>query len=290
MTIESMIDFIKTVEMKDNYARRSKILEQLQLMGCDYEVQDYPFESSAEEGHNIIVHLGDSDQKLVIGAHYDVAQGGGGANDNGSGVSILLKFIQDFKASEALSHSIDVVFFDHEETPESGARFYVKNSDKACITGMFNLDICGMGDIIVFDDKGEADTPIVEAVIEAIESLDYKYSVLRELPASDERQFEAVGIPNIQLCVVPEEDIEFVKKLVGAQKKLRSAIQKGELSPREADVKIKEMVGGTDLPKLLQVMHTPDDLATHLSEKTLMMVLDVLRESILLFDRMMSSR
>ena len=283
--MDSIIDFIKTIEMKDNNERRSKIIEQLELMSCDYIVQTYPFMDSPKEGHNIIVKLGDSEQKIVIGAHYDVAQGGGGANDNGSGVGILLKFIEGFKAFDELSNSIEVVFFDHEETPESGAKYYVDHSDKAYITGMFNLDICGMGDIIVFDDKGRSDSPIVESVMDAIESLDYNHSVLRELPASDERQFEEVGIPNIQLCVIPEEDIVFVKKLVAAQKELRSAIQKGELSPREADVRIKEMIGGAGLPKLLRVMHTPDDLSIHLSEQTLMMVLDVLWKAILIFDR-----
>ena len=283
--MDSIIDFIKTIEMKDNNERRSKIIEQLELMSCDYIVQTYLFMDSPKEGHNIIVKLGDSEQKIVIGAHYDVAQGGGGANDNGSGVGILLKFIEGFKAFDELSNSIEVVFFDHEETPESGAKYYVDHSDKAYITGMFNLDICGMGDIIVFDDKGRSDSPIVESVIEAIESLDYDHSVLRELPASDERQFEEVGISNIQLCVIPEEDIVFVKKLVAAQKELRSAIQKGELSPREADVRIKEMIGGAGLPKLLRVMHTPDDLSIHLSEQTLMMVLDVLWKAILIFDR-----
>ncbi len=283
-----MIDFIKTIEMKDNTVRRSKIIEQLNLIGCEYTVQTYPFEGSTEEGHNIIVYLGDSNEKIVIGAHYDVAQGSGGANDNGSGVSVLLKFIQDFKKVDALSNSIDVVFFDHEETPESGAKYYVSSIDHAYITGMFNLDICGMGDVIVFDDKGKPDSPIIESVIEAIEFLQYNHSVLRELPASDERRFEEVGIPNIQLAVVPEEDIVFVKKLVTAQKELRRAIKNGELSPREADVKIKEMIGWEDLPKLLRVMHTPDDLAIHLSEKTLRMVLDVISKAILIFDRKMA--
>jgi hypothetical protein len=165
------------------------------------------------------------------------------------------------------------------------AEYYVKHTDKASVKGMVNLDICGMGDIIVFDEKGRPDSSIVESVIEAIESLQYNYSVLRELPASDEKQFEKAGIPNIQLAVIPEEDIGLVKKLVAAQKQLRSAIQSGEISPREADVKVKEMLGGAGLPKLLKVMHTPDDLATHLSEKTLSMVLDVVSNAVLIFDR-----
>ena len=280
-----MKDFIKSIEMKENRVRRSKIIEQLELLGCDYMVQTYPFEHSDEEGHNIIVTLGDSEQKIVVGAHFDVAEGGGGANDNGSGVCVLLKFIHGFQSVNELSHSIDVVFFDHEETPESGAKYYVDTCDKAFITGMFNLDICGMGDIIVFDDKAAPDSPIVESVIQAITTLQYDYSVLRELPASDERQFEEAGIPNIQLAVIPRDDIELVKNLVAAQKELRSAIQSGELSPHEADVKIKDMLGGASLPKLLRVMHTPDDLAIHLSEQTLMMVLRVIINAVLIYDK-----
>ena len=150
---------------------------------------------------------------------------------------------------------------------------------------MFNLDICGMGDIIVFDDKAAPDSPLVESVIQAITTLQYDYSVLRELPASDERQFEEAGIPNIQLAVIPRDDIELVKNLVAAQKELRNAIQSGELSPREADVKIKDMLGGAGLPKLLRVMHTPDDLAIHLSEQTLMMVQQVLTEAVKIYDK-----
>lgn len=287
LTLEPMKKFIKTIEMKDNSVRRSKIIEQLEFLGCKYTVQTYSFLDSDGEGHNIIVNLGDSDVKIVVGAHYDVAECGGGANDNGSGVSVLLKFIQGFMVNE-LSHSIDVVFFDHEETPESGAKYYVEHSDKACIKGMFNLDICGMGDIIVFDDKDNPSSPIVESVVQAIKSLEYDYSVLRELPASDERQFEEVGISNIQLAVIPREDVELVKKLVYAQKELRGAIQNGELSPREAELKIKEKLGGSDLPKLLRVMHTPDDLVVHLSEQTLMMVLDVVSEAVMVFDKMVN--
>ena len=61
-----MKDFISSIEMKENRVRRSKIIEQLELLGCDYMVQTYPFEHSDEEGHNIIVTLGDSEQKIVV--------------------------------------------------------------------------------------------------------------------------------------------------------------------------------------------------------------------------------
>jgi Zn-dependent M28 family amino/carboxypeptidase len=287
MIHETLTAFISSIEMKDNRERRERIIEQLERMNCNYEIQIYPFESTEEKGRNIIVRLGDSEKKIIVGAHYDVALGSGGANDNGSGISILLKFIQNFiKGSIKFSHSIEVIFFDHEETPESGAKYYVNNCHKENIKGMFNLDICGMGDTIIFDDKGKSNNSIVQAVIQATEYHQHNYTLLRELPASDERQFDDVGIPNIQLAAIPKVDIQLVTKLVGAQKELRDALVNGDITPREADEEIKKVLGKVSLPKLLKVMHTPDDLSIHLSEKTLMMVLNIITEALSRYDKM----
>ena len=84
MTQETLKGFISSIEMKDSQERREKIIEQLEKIRCKYEIQTYPFESTEEYGHNIIVKLGASETKIIVGAHYDIAQGSGGANDNGS--------------------------------------------------------------------------------------------------------------------------------------------------------------------------------------------------------------
>jgi hypothetical protein len=108
---------------------------------------------------------------------------------------------------------------------------------------------------------------------------------MHELPASDERKFEEVGISNIQLSVIPKGDVEVITKLVSAQNDLRDALNNGDITPREADEIIKQRLGVSSLPKLLRVMHTPDDLSTHLSEKTLMMVLKVITKAVSLYDK-----
>ena len=85
--------------------------------------------------------------------------------------------------------------------------------------------------------------------------------------------------------MIPNGDVEVVTKLVTAQNDLREALVNGDITPREADEKIKQRLGGSSLPKFLRVMHTPDDLSTHLSEETLMMVLNVITKAVSLYDK-----
>jgi aminopeptidase YwaD len=287
MVYQPLLDFIKKIELKTNCERRIRITNKLAQLECNYCVQTYPFEFSEDEGHNIIVQFGNTGEKIIVGAHYDVADGSGGANDNGSGVSVLLGFIQRcLEEGIQHQHTIEVVFFDHEETPESGAKYYVKNSQQENIKGMFNLDICGMGDTIIYDDKRNPDISIVQAVKNTLEFHRYDNVVMHDLPASDERQFEEAGIPNLQIGVIPREDVMFISKLVVTQKEVRDLISSGEITPREADKIIKTKLGGTSLPKLLRVMHTPEDLSIHLSEKTLTLVLNTITETISRYDMM----
>ena len=41
-------------------------------------------------GENIIVRFGHGEKKIVVGAHYDAVEGSPGADDNGSGVAVVL--------------------------------------------------------------------------------------------------------------------------------------------------------------------------------------------------------
>lgn len=97
---------------------------------------------------------------LVIGAHYDnilfnkknltvlPEARGLGANDNGSGVAILLALIP-FLAEVELPRTIRVVFFDFEEMGFLGSRAFVENfkaelkKEKLTFLGMINLEMLG---------------------------------------------------------------------------------------------------------------------------------------------------
>jgi Zn-dependent M28 family amino/carboxypeptidase len=89
------------------------------------------------------------DRIVVIGAHYDTADGLPGANDNASGVAATLELAGQF-AREPQARSIRWVFFVNEEppyfqTPAMGSYVYAKRcrERKEKITAMLSLETIG---------------------------------------------------------------------------------------------------------------------------------------------------
>ena len=92
------------------------------------------------------------DSFIVITAHYDHLGGIGsnvffpGANDNASGVSMVLNLMRYFKA-HPLPKSIAFVFFSGEEAGLLGSRFFTEHSPFLLknINTLINLDLLGNG-------------------------------------------------------------------------------------------------------------------------------------------------
>jgi hypothetical protein len=85
--------------------------------GCAFREQKYLVKNN--EYKNIIVTFGRGAKKpVVIGAHYDVADGQPGADDNASGVAGLLEIVRMLrKYEDKLGRQIEIVFYTLEEPP-----------------------------------------------------------------------------------------------------------------------------------------------------------------------------
>ncbi len=89
-----------------------------------FEVGNKPYE-------NLILNL-PSDSKteksdlspILIAAHYDAVPGTPGADDNATGVAVLLEFARIF-ATEPIKYPIRLVAFDQEESGLLGSADYV---------------------------------------------------------------------------------------------------------------------------------------------------------------------
>lgn len=95
------------------------------------------------------VKQGGSTQVMVVGAHYDSAEDGLGADDNASGVGILLELAKHLK-DVATPYTIHFVAFGAEEAGMLGSQNYVDNlsADQIKNTiGFINLDSFIAGDI-----------------------------------------------------------------------------------------------------------------------------------------------
>lgn len=124
-----------------------EIIGRSDSLSCD------TFKSPAGEMTNIIFHVkGESDSLIVIGAHYDAWGYGSqtpfpGADDNLSGVAVLLRTIKMIQSSSIHPHySFDFCFFDGEEIGRYGSKRYVANCRRGILVYM-NVDTCGNPDL-----------------------------------------------------------------------------------------------------------------------------------------------
>lgn len=97
---------------RDRELTRNYLIENLQNLGFLTSLQ--PF----EQGINIIAKRPQDDpetETLLLAAHYDTVFNSPGADDNGSGMAVLLEIARLF-ASQPTKKALEIVFFDQEET------------------------------------------------------------------------------------------------------------------------------------------------------------------------------
>ena len=105
----------------------------------------------------IAVKPGMSSSVIIVGAHYDSTDDGKGADDNASGVAVMLEVAEQVK-NILTPYTIRFVGFGSEEIDLNGSRFYVdqmSETDKQNTIGMLNLDSLIAGDVTyVYGDAG----------------------------------------------------------------------------------------------------------------------------------------
>ena len=112
--LQASADYIRSVWQQQGYAVR---------------IQEYPIDgircANLEVSRRGTLY---PKEIIVLGAHYDTVRGSPGANDNGSGVAVLLELARAFQAA-LLGHTLRLVAFVNEEMPyfhtdRQGSRVY----------------------------------------------------------------------------------------------------------------------------------------------------------------------
>jgi Zn-dependent M28 family amino/carboxypeptidase len=200
-------------------------------------------------GENIIVRLGSGTKRLVVGAHYDAFKDSPGANDNGSGVAVVLALIQHLQNIE-WNYPIDFCFFDQEEMNLMGSTYYINQFiiPKKHFA-MINLDIEGTGEEVFIGPVGRNNQSFIRYVYEAAQKTGYPFFESAEFPASDHESFANFNLQDIAISIVPKGDSERLSKYVRNDYKADSI----------------------NMPKVLGVMHTADDRSNLVSPASLKM-------------------
>ncbi len=118
----------------------------LKELGYQTSLQPFTFkgaDGTTQYSANVIaVKAGQSTKVMVVGAHYDSIPAGKGADDNASGVAVMLEAAELVKDLQT-PYTIHFVAFGAEEAGLDGSSYYVKNMSTADIqntAGMINLD------------------------------------------------------------------------------------------------------------------------------------------------------
>ncbi len=194
------------ISSADQEVRRTELLTLLRGMNAPFV--HYRQQSDAYWPENIVVSFGSGPAEYVIGAHYDSVRGSTGANDNGTGVCVLLALVENFLQTNP-QIAVDCVFFDLEELGMIGSCAYLEQHSTNAFRGMINLDICGVGErIVVAPEQHTSDTTLDAALQSLEQSGRHPLNIIERMPPGDNVAFERKEIPTVTLCTLPEEDIE----------------------------------------------------------------------------------
>jgi Zn-dependent M28 family amino/carboxypeptidase len=265
-----LLEYIRALENKDNRARAGQVLAALEVMGIKPSVYECPF----LQIKNIVVDFlpQSSKQRLLFSAHYDVVKGSPGANDNASGVSVLLGLCRELRYADIPAR---IVFFDREEawfrTPVIrlgllGSLWYVFRTNLRGITAVYNLEFCGSGDFLaIWPIKSkEANLPALKEVEQAAARL--------ALP------FKSVHIP---WPFISSDHLSF--RLLGFKNALTLSLLPGNSNPLLEALPMfslpKVLTGRRPiLPEPLSFIHSSRDTSANLSENSLSLMLSLLLE------------
>lgn len=196
--------YIEKIAKINQAERKQAIIDILNEMGVKFILQNARIDEHSVE--NIVVSCNPSNARLVIGAHFDSVDGSTGANDNASGCSVLIHLIELLNNTK---HSIDFVFFDREECEDHGSEAYLRIVGKENISAMINLDMCGYGKTIVVSHKGNINNNAFYDTMNK-QTLDkHAVTTVDFLPNGDDDRFDKCNIPNISVCTLGDNDIEF---------------------------------------------------------------------------------
>lgn len=131
---------------------RAELVRRLEDLGCDVRVLDFEWGGlPGERLTNLEVRLGAdrSDAPLIlVGAHWDAVRRSPGADDNGSGVAVVLELARRLVGRE-LPAEVRLVLFDAEEPGLAGSREYAQAmwvEERARCVGMLDLETVGYTD------------------------------------------------------------------------------------------------------------------------------------------------
>ena len=271
--IENPIHFIQEIEFKNNVQRQGIICDKLKQYQILPKIQKFTVKK--KDGENIIVIVpGISKQKVIIGAHYDIWRKSGGANDNGAAVYILFQLILHFAKMDDLNYTFEFIFFDWEESHLLGSKMYLESENLDDILAMINLDMCGIGDTLIFNQAVNEKFPLSSILHSICDNESVLHSMLQHLPPGDDLAFSKQGILAISLAIIPHSVIPTVIRLANVTRTKKLTWSR----IKDSVLFAFDMIKGQEV---LETMHSSKDTVDTLSQASIEIVYMVTQKFLL---------
>lgn len=266
---DRLYGYVLGIEGKSHDERGFFIESQLREMGVGFfsspfeQIRIHGDDTARIVGENIIARIGKGKKTIVVGAHYDAVADSPGANDDGSGVAVVLGLIQSLK-NTAWNYSIEFCFFDREEDGLVGSAAYVRQFvDRRTHLAMVNLDVEGTGEEVYVGPVGSGDDDLLMPLVrQAAQKTKFSYKEDENYPDSDHESFAHEKLENISISIVPKGDSELLSEMVR---------NKWKVAPGR-------------LPKVMRVMHTADDSSREMTPEALKTSYEFARAVLLLLN------
>jgi aminopeptidase YwaD len=257
---DEMFGYVIGIEGKSHQERSDFIKSQLRKMGVGFftvpfEYQTYRARDTVSiSGEDIVARIGGGQKRLVVGAHFDAVDSSYGANDDGSGVAVVLELIKTTK-DLPWKCTVDFVFFDQEEKGLLGSQFYIERVvDRSRHYGMINLDIEGSGNEVYVGPVGGGDDDfLMPFVRRAAKRTKVSYHEKDSYPSSDFESFAMMRLENISISVVPKGDSELLARMTKSGSRIEAK----------------------DMPSIMKVIHTPKDRTDQMTPEALKISYDL---------------
>ena len=221
-----LLDLARLLEGRSEAGRKAAVEGYLVARSIPYSL--HPYRSLEGSGTNIAVDIGSGEKLLILIAHHDAVPGSPGANDNASSVAVLLSLAGRLLADPPRALRVRLLFTGSEERCYLGAREYVKTADLRGLTGTISLELCGIGDTLVLWDVpvGEERSGLLRSFLELLSGGGAQpavnHRVVGRIPlfGSDHRAFRGGGVPAIGLSILPAEEEEGLREMIGSPWKM----------------------------------------------------------------------
>jgi hypothetical protein len=142
--LSGLVHALVALGPRNEAAGQSRAADWIRGQLGDRRVEEQRYAANSESFRNLIVHLGPQTQdRVVIGAHYDVRGPYPGADDNASGTAALIELARVLRGAQ-LAIGVDLAFYSNEEYGLLGSAAHAESARG--VRAMVSLEMLGCFD------------------------------------------------------------------------------------------------------------------------------------------------